>query len=215
MTATNTNITTTLKGRVGGAGTYTIRIIDVTHEDDFPDNAVPSRQSVLTFTIYVVPSADRTTVMTRNPDNAVQFGNDLAAERIDELFGPATEDLPIIFEVEGSGRLYVREDSVNNTDYAATADLYASPASEGRAEKRLETSSSAPVYLDMGGGSSKITAWFRGQNPTNNSKSLTYIYDYAVLAKTQGDPQVGATGGRLEEPLVIKVTDAKNVPFPG
>ena len=53
----------TLTGLVSGAGTYTIKIYDVTHEVDFPTNALPVRRPVLTFTLYVVPerSAARST----------------------------------------------------------------------------------------------------------------------------------------------------------
>ena len=202
---------TTLNGRVGAAGKYTIKIVDMTPTSDYPANNRPIIRAALTFTIYVVPSADRSTELTRVA-NEVGFGNDLADPQIDDDFGPETPtNRPIIYEVEGSGRVYIREDSVNNTTNYGDG----SPKSQGSATKRLETSSEANVYLDMGGGSSKLTAWHRGQNPTNTAKSVTYVYDYAVVTKTGGDPQVGATGGRLEDPLAVKVTDAKNRPVPG
>ena len=202
---------TTLTGRVGGEGKYTIKIVDMTPLSDYPNE--PIQRAALTFTIYVVPAADRATVLTR-VGAEVQFGNDLADPQIDDDFGPATPvNRPIIYEVEGSGRVYIREDSVNNADgYGGTLP---SPRSQGSAAKRLETSSDAHVYLDMGGGSSQVTVWHRGQNPTNTAKSVAYVYDYAVITKTSGDNQVGATGGRLEELLAVKVTDAKNRPVPG
>ena len=194
----------TLTGRVGVAGKYTIQVVDMTHTSDFPTNNQPFERAILTFTIYVVPAAERTIALTRAAINAELFGNDLADPPIDHLFGVTGTNLPIIYEVQGSGRVYVRETYTN-----------AGPDSVGSAAKRLETSSEAPVYFDMGGGSSKVTVWLRGQNPNDNSKSIACIYDYAKLEIAHGNPQVGATGGRLEEHLGIKVTDAKNRPVPG
>ena len=111
----------TLTGEVGGAGVYTIRIVDMTPLSDYPANNRPVRRAALTFTIYVVPAADRSTATTR-VGAEVQFGNDLADPQIDGLFGPADpENRPIVYEVEGSGRVYIREDSANNaTNYGGT-----------------------------------------------------------------------------------------------
>ena len=67
----------------------------------------------------------------------------------------------------------------------------------------------------MNRGSSKVSVYIQGQSPLETTKSITFIYDYAVVTKTGGDPQVGATGGRLEDPLFVKVTDEKKRPVPG
>ena len=200
----------TLTGRVGGANKYTIQVVDMTHTSDFPTNDQPFERAILSFTIYVVPSAERATTLTREAANAELFGNDLADPQINNLFGftavsgSATTNLPIIYEVQGSGRVYVKETYTN-----------AGPDSVGSAAKRLETSNGAPVYIDMSGGSSKVTVWLRGQNPNGNSKSIACIYDYAQLEVIHGYNQVGATGGRLEEHLGVRVTDAKKRPVPG
>ena len=200
----------TLTGQVSAVGTYTIKIFDVTHEADFPANDFPATQAILTFTIYVVPAAERATDLTRTAANAEQFSNDLADLQINNLFGftavlgSETTNLPIIYEVQGSGSVYVE---VTYDD--------GSPDSKSSSMKRLETSNAAPVYLDMGGGSSKVTAWLRGQNPNSDSKSIACIYDYAQLEIIHGNNQVGATGGRLEEHLGVEITDAKDRPVPG
>ena len=109
----------------------------------------------------------------------------------------------------------MREDIENNP--ANYGD--GSPKSQGSATKTLSTSSRAPVYLDMGGGSSTVTVSIRGQNPTIKSKSLTFIYNYAVLTIINGynanGVAKGAGGGRLEEHIGIRVTDAKRRAVPG
>ena len=213
----------TLKGEVAGPGVYTIKIVDMTHADDFLVAPVdPADRASLTFTIYSVPGSDRDTPLTLRGAgiDGYEFADDFDDPRIDGLFGDDdsafddAENIPLIYEVEGSGRVYVREDSGNNANYRD-----GSPKSQGSATKTLSTSSQAPVYLDMGGGSSTVTVSIRGQNPTVTAKSITFIYNYAVLSIINGydanGVAKGAGGGRLEEHIGIRVTDAKRKAVPG
>ena len=213
----------TLKGEVAGPGVYTIKIVDMTHAGDFlVAPADPADRASLTFTIYSVPGSDRDTPLTLLGDgiDGYEFADDFNDPRIDGLFGDggsafdSEENIPLIYEVEGSGRVYVREDSENNTNYRD-----GSPKSQGSATKTLSTSSQAPVHLDMGGGSSTVTVSIRGQNPTVTAKSITFIYNYAVLSIINGydanGVAKGAGGGRLEEHIGIRVTDAKRKAVPG
>ena len=180
------------------ASTVTITISDATPDDDKPDDAITVTDFV--FTVYVVPGVgddEDAPTLTGAGTDGVARGNDSGPyENINALFTVAP-NLPLTYEVQGSGRVYVRIDSER----------------EGRATSKLETSSSAPVYLDMNGSSNKVTAWVRGTDAKRASKSITFINTYA-------DPQIsddqrGATGGRLPEPLEVTVKDANNKVIPG
>ena len=80
---------------------------------------------------------------------------------------------------------------------------------------KLETSSSAPVYLDMKRSSNKVTVWVRGQDAKRNSVSVTFVNEYADPQITGGDNQRGATNGRLADPLEVTVRDSKGRAIPG
>ena len=89
---------------------------------------------------------------------------------------------------------------------------------ESKQTDELETSSSAPVFLEMKKSSNKVTVWVRGQDAKRKSKSITFINEYADPEITAAsDNQRGATGGRLPEPLEVTVKDsvaAVAKPFP-
>ena len=78
----------TLTGLVSVAGTYTIKIYDVTHEADFPTNALPVRRPVLTFTLYVVQqqSAVQNQATTFASGDGVEYGYDTEDPRLDTYF---------------------------------------------------------------------------------------------------------------------------------
>ena len=67
----------------------------------------------------------------------------------------------------------------------------------------------------MRGNTNTVTAYIGGRNPGVSETSIIYIDTYVQLAKTNGDGQTGAPGGRLEEHLAAKVTDSKNRAIPG
>ena len=192
---------TTLTGQVGAAGVYTIKIVDMTPLNDYPENDQPFERAALTFTLYVVPERDATT-LGRLPANEHEFALDRPLQI--NTFFTSGSNVPLRYAVEGSGSIYPK---VTYTD--------GSPTSEGRPAKTLFTSSAAPVFINMNRGSSKVSVYIQGQSPLENTKSISFIYDYAVLEIIGGDPQVGATSGRLENPLSVKVTDRNRRPVPG
>ena len=190
----------TLTGEVAGAGVYTITIWDMTHTDDFPVDDVPGERAFLTFTIYVVPDASSTPLALStdgDASDAVDTGYDSSLKPISGLFSVAG-DVPLTYQVQGSGSVLVK-----------ISDR------EGRSNKKLETSSSAPVFLDMKGSSNKVTVWVSSQDAKRNSKSITFLNGYADPAVTSDDNPKGATGGRLAEPLEVTVKDSKGKAIPG
>ena len=198
---------------VDGPGTVTIKVTDATPnettEEPFDNNEVDTgdvpngRQfPPVTLTVYAVNETARGETLARPSTNEYQFGRD-GPVQIDGFF-TVTDDLPLNYTVEGSGSIYVKVDYTDG-----------SPTSEGRPAKTLFTSSSAEVFLNMNRGSSKVNLYIQGESPLETTKSITFIYDYAVLEITGGDNQVGATSGRLEDPLVVKVTDKNRRPVPG
>ena len=191
-------------------GEYTITIVDVTHNADFP--TVPVSQESHTFTIYVVspPSGVQgsTTGFSTSPAfDGVEYIFDGTDRQIDSDFSftgaEGVTSLPVQYSVEGTGNVYV---GVSGDRTRRT-----------RSTKSLLTSSTADVFLETNRGTSKVTAWVLG----NLSHTAIYIYqgtspgNYVQLEITQGDGQVGATGGRLEDYLEVKVTDGNNRPLSG
>ncbi len=191
-------------------GAYIITIMDVTHSADFP--TVPVSQESHTFTIYVVspPSGVQgsTTGFSTSPAfDGVEYIFDGTDRQIDSDFSftgaGVVTSLPVQYSVEGTGNVYV---GVSGDRTRRT-----------RSTKSLLTSSAADVFLETNRGTSKVTAWVLG----NLSHTAIYIYqgtspgNYVQLEITQGDGQVGATGGRLEDYLEVKVTDGNNRPLSG
>ena len=184
---------------VDTAGKYEITITDTTPADDRPVNAVPP----LRFTIFVVPSYEGTTTLSLAGDGADGYAtrNDNADPRVDDLFtatGGSAGNAPIIYSVEGSGSLYVKETYTGG-----------SPDSQSSAARTLSTSDAAMVYLDMRGSSNKVTAYVRDQNAVETGKTIYFIFNYAQIEIISGNDQTGVPDARLIDPLGIRVRDAK------
>ena len=161
----------------------------------------------LVFTVYTVGplnSAGATEVASANTDG-VQLVSDHSDTRIDGHFGftPA-DDQPVYYSVEGSGRLYVSPPTDRDRQTRSTNNLY--------------TSSSAPVYLDTNGGSSKVTAYISGSRDT---AKVLYLFsggtqrDLPNIEVLSGDTQTGAPSGRLDDYFEVKVTDGRRRPMSG
>ena len=77
--------------------------------------------------------------------------------------------------------------------------------------RKLETSSNAAtstngaVYLDMGGTTNRVTV----KAPGLDFVTAIFVYGFPSMDIVSGDNQPGAIGGRLEDPLVVKVKDGK------
>ena len=187
----------TLKGSHGTAGAHVITIRDSTLPADFPTDAQPGipRNSV-TFTIYVV--LDRAATPT-TPTLAVVSGTNYQADGndfTDQIIDPADTSAPTNYRieyeiVEGPGRLYVQIDGT--------------PIRKTSAVRTLSTSNAAAVRLDMNGGTNKVKATAAGAAPTTG----IFIFGYPNVAIVSGNNQEGGFGGRLDDPLIVKVTDGK------
>ena len=193
-----TSSNTTLTLEASGPEVVVITIADTTPADDLP-NGEADRAPAITFTVYVVPGTAPAAelALAGTGTDGIDIGNDFGVQRIDGLFN-ATENVPLTYQVEGSGRVFV--------------ELGDSKTSE---TNKLETSSSAPVYLDMKRSSNKVTVWVRGQDAKRNSVSVTFVNEYADPQITGGDNQRGATNGRLADPLEVTVRDSKGRAIPG
>ena len=161
----------------------------------------------LIFTIYAVGAlnAGGTTAVTSANTDGVERVSDLMDTRIDGHFGftPAANQ-PVYYSVEGSGRLYVSP--------AATGVV--SPVSDRKTSptNNLYTSSSAPVFLDTNGGSSKVTAYVAGSSDT---AKVLYIFSggptstHPQIEVQSGNNQTGAPEGRLDNYFEVRVTDGR------
>ena len=183
--ATRLSGSVTLTLRADAAEVVAITITD-TSDANRPGTAVDALP--LVFTVYIAPEHDDTSTIT-SPSADVDFS--IGEEQVNDDFAGLT-NVRVNYTVSGSGSVYVKTD--NNT---------------GSRSKNLTTSSAAPVYLDMGGSTNKVTASIVGQR-AERAESVTYIYSHAVLSKVSGDTQRGATGARLANPLVVKVVDGRN-----
>ena len=194
--------TITLIGSSGSAGEYTITIADVTADADFPDTP-PSERASIVFTVYVVK--DRDTAATGlgfsglSAENYRTDGTDFSDETVTAVPQPSdngVEHVRIEYKVvAGSGRLYVQEG--NRKSSAVTT---------------LSTSSAAEVQLDMRGTTNKVRASIAGVAPV----TAIFIFGYpTVVISVSSNNQEGVFGGRLENPLVVKVTDGKSKAISG
>ena len=176
--------------------------ITITGTTDIPGGT--KRTNIIKFTVYVVnyrsTAATGLSFSGLTADNYHTGRDDIVDDSIVIAAGP--DYIPITLEVvEGPGRLYVHK---NYTE----ADDSTSRTSSAR---KLETSSSAAtgsdtgagVYLDMGGGTNRVTIRAPNQDPM----TAIFVYGYPSIEIVSGDDQPGAIGGRLEDPLVVKVKD--------
>ena len=199
-TLLSSSITLTLEA--DAAAVVTITISDTTPEDDLPNGI--ARAPAITFTVYVVgPLNAAGTTTVASATDGVERVSDQSDTRINGhfTFNPAGNE-PVNYSVEGSGRLYVSLASDRKT--TPTNNLY--------------TSSSAPVYLDTSGGSSKVTAYIAGSSET---AIVLYLFSGGTLSTLpkievqSGSPQTGAPSGRLDYYFEVKVTDGRRRPVSG
>ena len=185
--------------RATAVGEKSITITDATPENDRLGNQAPS----LTFTIYVVPTFAGKTTIGRADDmkDGYAFGNDHGDQLISTHFtvSPESTSAPIIYRVDGPGQIYVQEPG----------------RPRGTAAKEISTLEGAPVFLDMRGGSNKVTVWPRDRSRNRYGKSITYIFNNVTIELIGGTDQTGVPGSRLRDPLRIRVIDEKKHAVPG
>ena len=195
----SSSITLTLKA--SAAAVVGITISDTTPPADLP-NGEDDQAPTITFTVYVVPGTSAATIaLAGDGADGVDTRDDFGPEQINTLFTVA-DNVPLTYEVTGSGRVFI--DAGNRR---------VKPSTSGT--NKLETSSSAPVYLKMNRSSNKVKVWVRGTDSNRASQSVTFINQYADPQITGGDNQRGATRGRLSVPLEVTVKDANNRIIPG
>ena len=192
--------------RANAVGPQDITITDLTPTDDKPRVPQPLR-----FRVYVVGPLNSagTTVVNSTDTNGVERVSDQADTRIDGDFTQAANE-PVYYTVEGSGRLYV----------SPAADDAIAPVSDRKTSptNNLYTSSSAPVFLDTNGGSSKVTAYIAGSGST---AKVLYVFSGARISELpqievqDGDNQTGAPEGRLDDYFEVRVTDGRRRPISG
>ncbi|MDE0428074.1 MAG: hypothetical protein OXN25_24735, partial [Candidatus Poribacteria bacterium] len=188
----SSSITLTLVRTETTGEEVTITISDMTPLPDLPngtdDRATPNQ----VFTVYVVQERDASPTGLSlgglvSDQNYQTDHNDFADPTI-TVSGVAAHTRVKYEVIEGSGRLYVQEGT-----------------RMGSASRSLSTSSSAVVHLDMAGTTNRVRASIAGAVPTTG----IYIFGYPTVAIVSGNNQEGALGGRLENPLVVRVTDGK------
>ena len=185
-------------------------VITVTVTDETPTNDAPTNgtSDPITFTLYSVKYqlsiADSTTTLV---GDGVEYAFDNDVRPLGTYFTFAQgAEASAHYSIDGSGSLLIRQAYTNG-----------SPTSVKTASKTLSTSSSAPVLIDMRRGTNKVTAWVSSGTP----ETVIFMYQgttpskYPSIEITSGNNQIGATSGRLEDPLVVKVTDGNNRPLAG
>ena len=184
------------------AGETTITIADTTPVADLPDDASPSIPSI-TFTVYVVDDRNITAAATEwgfkglTSDLYSNGGTDFADEAITKASEAA--DVRVEYKVvTGSGHLYVQKVR-DDVTY------------KGSAVRTLSTSSAAEVLLDMNTSTNVVEASISGVAPRRG----VFIFGYPTVAISGGYNQEGVFGGRLDDPLVVKVTDGRGKAISG
>ncbi len=166
--------------------------------DDSPSAGKLTLGNLDNFVIYIAPAHNNSAPLTLNTSDTdgVEFGR--GEQQIDTDFSITPETVRVKYAVSGSGTLYVED----------------RPSERRSVGKTVTISKAATVYLNMGAGTSTVTASIVGQR-ANRSMSVLYIYDYATVTKDSGDEQSGAFSSRLAQPLVVKVTDGKGATISG
>ena len=158
--------------------------------------------SAETFNVYVVDDSDIGATAPTVTDAAYRIGVNevLINDGGDDVFTIAA-NLPLRYSISG-GSLYVKDTTSGRT------------RSIDKSGKHT-TSSSAPVYLDVGGKTVIVSVYVEGHSSTRPARA-TIIYRYPQLSKVSGDSpkQLGAPNSRLLKPFTVHLTDAsgKNVP---
>ena len=197
-----------------GAGVVTIRVDDET--PDTTDAPTNGKSDPITFTLYVVNYnlSVRTSALAftgLRGENYTYAGDQFDSPVGFSVTSEPSGNAPIKIEVvEGPGRLYIQKTYT-------VGDFSGSPRSLGRAAKEIDISSAvgsettattggqSSVHLDAGGGTNRITITAPGHDPV----TAIFVYGRPEIQIVSGDDQTGATEGRLEDPLVVKVVDQR------
>ena len=204
-------------------GTYVITIADVTPNADLPSTAFETIQKqIINFTLYVgddlyddeVPSytvtADLPSVHLTNGSHRIDrffsfkkrtvTGNNGAVTFVD------TDDASVVYQVvEGPGDLFVK----------ISDDRTTSPTTG------LETTSDAPVFLNVKSGNSIVIVSLVGENP-NQGARINFYYTGTGTGTTTPPPPpqtarltVSTSGEGATRTVTVTAFTAAGIPVPG
>ena len=98
---------------------------DTTPNDDLPDrdgdgSKTDEKAPSFEFLVYVVPgTSSGTPILASTGQDGIDIADDFGPKRIDSLF-TVTDDFPLTYEVQGSGRVYVRITPRGRSSYQQT-----------------------------------------------------------------------------------------------
>ena len=185
------------------SGTVTLTLTAATAEQVTITIMETGGDAELRFTIYVVQ--DETAIFT-DVEGITFVRQALVSTRDDNevpisftVKGQNVDNVPVTLTVNGSGRLFIKE------TYGGSI-----PDSESRSGSRLETSSAASgnIFLDVNGGSSRITIEVTGTDPVTG----VFIFGVPKL-NLSNDDQTGVAGGRLANYLGAQLIDSRDRPI--
>ena len=183
---------------VATEGEVDIRIMDTT-SNDYPSGVIPA--TTLEFIVYiidnpVVVSADTLDLLGANTTNYFRGLDDFTDPDVGATVtgGANFNNVKIKYDVvSGNGQVYVTKSG-----------------RVGPKGRSITTSSEATVQLDMNGTTNKVTVSVPGSNTYIKPVTAFFIYGLPSLEATSGSSgQKGATSGRLENPLGIRVKDER------
>ena len=146
--------------------------------------------SNLNFTVYVVAEAARTdaekVVIGEDSDDDEGIEYEVRGRQHDLIHVNEAPNLPVTIKVSGGGKVYVR---LGDRETSETTSL--------------TTSSSAPIYLNMKENTNTVTVTIPGLDPY----TATFIYGNPRLERIGARDPKGIAGGRLAEPLGVRLVD--------
>ena len=183
--------------------------------------------------VYVVPGSDAETYMIRasitgitpvlDPTaftftaTAIQTRDDTSAYTIDRAESTLT---PVVRDLYRDSEMRVRvtgDTSVSNVqvNFSVTGGRITRDEINPNYQTSLSTvtdsDGDATVYVQLNRGTTAtVTARIDGTISDDRTHVVTYFYNYPHIEYVSGDNQRGATGGRLEDPLVVRVKDGQN-----
>ena len=170
---------------------HEIQITDATTAADDYDGH--GNATFTSFIVYSVKFAHEIQSGTTITEDGATDGYEIRYEDPDRLVGKnlsnSETSIPIRYTVRGPGIVYIQDGSRKSSTTTT-----------------LDTSSEAPVYLDMRGGTNRVTISSPGLDPV----TAIYVLGPVTLEITHGNNQAGALGGRLEEHLGVRVRDGRN-----
>ena len=202
-----------------GTETVTYTPVSLTADLDAESNTQPTvspaatanRQFTATATPAISTSADEevdrdATDTTQTPQVNAQYGTVNTPLTMSVALTGDPSNVQVRFEITG-GRIYLSPivHDQSNPDYKTSLTTVTN--SDG----------AASVFVQVNNGATaRVTARIAGNNTHTGRHTVTYFWKYPHIEYVSGNNRRGATGGRLEDPLVVRVLDGQGGrPVPG